>query len=355
VVAFAGHMVDARGRNTPRFPAMIESNVKESIRAAIRTLHASIGYCSLACGGDILFAEAMIEEGGEVHILMPFNKEDFIQTSLRFAGDEWVNRFEHLIARYPVTSITRERYGGNDDLFSLLGKIIFGSAVLRSQMYHQEPHLLTVLSEFDLKQKEGGTRDTVQMWPFPQRHSNISPDSFYKPEEVPSSPPLPKSERERIENRPVLYIVCIDLSGLHTMERERIQKIIDQFREGQQQLALTVLKDTDEHLVFALDTEIALMDLVRTVWNSTSPFRPEKPLRIGLHAGPVHLKITQDYNNNYVEAITRFAPMGAICLSANMAAVLALHPKKFQLDYVGVVRLPDEADNIGLYQLQFKA
>jgi tetratricopeptide (TPR) repeat protein len=355
VVAFAGHMVDARGRNTPRFPAMIESNVKESIRAAIRTLHASIGYCSLACGGDILFAEAMIEEGGEVHILMPFNKEDFIQTSLRFAGDEWVNRFEHLIARYPVTSITRERYGGNDDLFSLLGKIIFGSAVLRSQMYHQEPHLLTVLSEFDLKQKEGGTRDTVQMWPFPQRHSNISPDSFYKPEEVPSSLPLPKSERERIENRPVLYIVCIDLSGLHTMERERIQKIIDQFREGQQQLALTVLKDTDEHLVFALDTEIALMDLVRTVWNSTSPFRPEKPLRIGLHAGPVHLKITQDYNNNYVEAITRFAPMGAICLSANMAAVLALHPKKFQLDYVGVVRLPDEADNIGLYQLQFKA
>ncbi|MDZ7645918.1 MAG: TRAFs-binding domain-containing protein [Cytophagales bacterium] len=54
VLAFAGHMVDAPNRSTPRFPASIEGKVKDSIKGAIRTLQASIGYCSLACGADIL-------------------------------------------------------------------------------------------------------------------------------------------------------------------------------------------------------------------------------------------------------------------------------------------------------------
>ncbi|MBK7650443.1 MAG: DUF4071 domain-containing protein [Flammeovirgaceae bacterium] len=181
VLAFAGHMIDAPNRPTPRFPASIESKVKDSIRGAIRTLQASIGYCSLACGADILFAEAMLEEGGEVHILMPFNKNDFIHTSLSFAGEQWVNRFEALHTNYPNTFITHDHYGGNDDLFSLLGKVIFGAAVLRSQTFHQEPYLLTVLSELDMKRREGGTRDTIQLWPYPQRHTNINPDVLYVP------------------------------------------------------------------------------------------------------------------------------------------------------------------------------
>ncbi|MDZ7645919.1 MAG: hypothetical protein U5K54_01370 [Cytophagales bacterium] len=69
----------------------------------------------------------MLEEGGEVHFLMPFNKTDFVNTSLAFAGEHWVNRFEALHTKYPNTFITHDHYGGNDDLFSLLGKVIFGS------------------------------------------------------------------------------------------------------------------------------------------------------------------------------------------------------------------------------------
>ncbi len=355
VVAFAGHMVDAPNRQTPRFPMIIESKVKDAIKAAIRTLHASIGYCSLASGADILFAEAMAEEGGEVHVLIPFSKEDFINTSLRFAGEHWVNRFNELTIKFPIKFITKDGYGGNDDLFSLLGKVIFGSAVLRSQTYHQEPFLLTVLSEFDLKQKEGGTRDTIQMWPYPQKHTNINPDTMYNPKEIVASlSNFNRIELPRINERPVMFMACIELQELHTIEQERIEKMASAYEEDHQ-LSFKVLKITDGRLVMALDSEIALMDLVRSIWNSTAPFKPEKPLRIGLHVAPIYLNSTnEDVNIKFLRAISQYAPKGSICSSTGFAAVLALHPKKFQLDYVGAIQLPEETENTGLYRVVFK-
>jgi hypothetical protein len=348
-------MIDAPGRKTPRFPAIIELKVKDSIKGAIRTINASIGYTSLASGADILFAEAMAEEGGEVHVLMPFSQADFVNTSLRFAGEQWVARFENLLKRFPVNFITKENYGGNDDLFSLLGKVIFGSSILRSQTYHQEPFLLTVLSEFDLKQKEGGTRATIQMWPYPQKHININPDTMFNPAEVvPYQSDFVRPEMPRITERPVMFIACIELLDVHTIEQERIEKMVKTYAEDQQ-LSIKMLTINNDTMIMALDTEIALMDIVKSIWVSTSPFKPEKPLRIGLHVAPVTLAAKDDDEDiRFLRAVSQYSPKGSICSSTAFAAVLALHPKKFQLDYVGSIQLSDESESTGLYKVTVK-
>ncbi len=355
VMAFAGHMVDAPNRATPRFPAVIESKVKDAIKSAIRTLNASIGYCSLACGGDILFAEAIVEEGGEVHVLMPFNKGDFTNTSLAFAGEHWVNRFEVLQTKYPSTFITHDHYGGNDDLFSLLGKVIFGAAILRSQTYHQEPFLLTVLSEFDMKRREGGTRDTIQMWPYPQRYNNINPDVMYTAAQiVPSKDSVSRKEQTIIPNRPVLFTACFELADVLPMERERIEKLIKSLA-GEEQLSFKVYEEQETTIVIGIETEIALMDIVRSVWNSTAPFKPEKPIRIGLHVAPVYIhSAEEDSDIKLLRSITRYAPKGSISASIGFASVLALYPKKFQLDYAGVIQPPEATESCGLYQVNLK-
>ena len=110
VVSFIGHMIDHPSRTRPRFPSAMEGRVKDAIEGAIHTLNAKIGFCSLACGSDILFAEAMAAAGGEVNIWLPFAKEDFLQESVLFAGGDWAGRFEKLLARFPVTYITHEPY-----------------------------------------------------------------------------------------------------------------------------------------------------------------------------------------------------------------------------------------------------
>ncbi len=354
VVAFAGHMIDAPTRATPRFPAVTEQKVKDAIKGAIRTLHASIGYCSLACGADILFAEAMAEEGCEVVVLIPFDKTDFVNTSIRFAGEGWIRRYEELINKFPVTLVAKDSYGGNDDLFSLLGKAVFGSAVLRSQVYYQEPFLLTVLSEFDLKQKEGGTRDTVKAWPYPQRHTNINPNVMFTAADIkPAAGEVQKVTFERIIDRPVLYMACVELAGVLVMERERIEKLVNTMAEDQQ-VEFKIFEVTETSIILAMDTEIALMDVVRSIWVSTAPFKPEKPIHIGLHVAPVYVKsIGDDMNVKSLKAISQFATTGSICATMGFASVLALHPKKFQLDYIGVIQLPDQNENSSLYRVKF--
>jgi hypothetical protein len=348
VVAFSGHMIDAPGRETPRFPAVIEPQIKHSIKAALNTLNASVGYCSLACGADILFAEAMAERGGEVQVVLPFAQADFVNISVAFAGTEWVQRFQSLLEKYPTVKLTVENYGGNDDLFVLLGKSIFGSAILRSRSYQQEPFLLTVLSEFDLKRKEGGTRDILQLWPFMQRHTNINPDGLVTQLQQQATNNKTGLAIDRIADRPVLYQAWLDLSKLIVAERLAAVKVIKAKLEDQP--AVKLFDEQSEAILIGMDSEIALMDALRAIWTEIAPLKAEKPLRIALQASPVMIKeVANDNSLISLAAIGRLIPNGSLCATHTMASVLALYPKKFQLEQVGSVKANEE-----IYQDLFK-
>jgi len=350
VVAFSGHMIDAPGRETPRFPTTIEAQIKQSIKSALNTLNASVGYCSLACGADILFAEAMAERGGEVQIVLPFAEADFIYISVAFAGTHWVERFHELRKKYPTVTIAREGYGTNDDLFVLLGKSIFGSAILRSRSYQQEPFLLTVLSEFDLKRKEGGTRDILQLWPFMQRHTNINPDPLVS--EAPYATKAESINVEPIYDRPVLYQAWLEMSGLIAAERATLQKSIKAKLEDQTSIKL--VEEFPEAVLIGADSEMALMDLVRVIWNATTPLKQEKPIRIALQVTTVSLKSpATDTNVQNLGAIAKLVPTGSLCATNTMASVLALYPKKFQLEQVGSVKADADDSYQDLFKVEF--
>lgn len=352
VVPFSGHMIDAPGRDTPRFPASIEQQVKQSIKAALNTLNASIGYCSLACGADILFAEAMAERGGEVQIILPFAEPDFIKISVEFAGANWVHRFKELRLKYPNTTITQQQYGGNDDLFGLLGKSIFGSAILRSRSYQQEPFLLTVLSEFDLKRKEGGTRDIVQLWPFLQRHTNINPDPL-----VAAVPPAVSDQKleiqvDRITERPVLYQALVDMAKLIPAERSAAMKLLHAKTEDQPSVKL--IEEYAETVLVGVDSEIGLMDLMRAFWSDITPLKQEKPIRVVLQVGPIKIKdAANDPSTHNLIAMGQLIPSGSLYATTAMASVLALYPKKFQLEQVGSIKVEGTATYQDLFKLDF--
>jgi hypothetical protein len=193
------------------------------------------------------------------------------------------------------------------------------------------------------------------MWPYPQKHININPDTMFNPADVvPAVSEVARVEMPRIADRPVLYIACIELQELQTIEQERIEKMVKAYAEDQQ-LSFKVLAIHDGILIMALDTEIALMDIIKSIWTSTAPFKPEKPLRIGLHVAPVTLTAREeDEDIRFLRAVSQFAPKGNICSSTSFAAVLALHPKKFQLDYVGSIQLTEESESTGLYKVTIK-
>ena len=96
VVLFSGHMIDAPGRKTPRFPSDKEAIAGQAIAGALADRHVGpddLCICGGACGGDLLFAEAALARSALLEIYIPFEEPTFLEKSVDFANKDWRARF----------------------------------------------------------------------------------------------------------------------------------------------------------------------------------------------------------------------------------------------------------------------
>ncbi len=107
VFLFSGHMIDQPDRPEPRFPPGMETEARQKIEDTLTRLQAGpvdrAITAGAACGGDILFIEACLRRGMSVDVYLPFPEAHFIQESVQFAGEEWVNRFHTILQHSNVT------------------------------------------------------------------------------------------------------------------------------------------------------------------------------------------------------------------------------------------------------------
>jgi len=112
VALFSGHMIDAPGREVPRFPADKEPVAAEAISQALDEIGLGAGdlcICGGACGGDLLFAEAALARGARLELYIPFEEPQFLEKSVTFAGNSWRERFLAARARATLHVLPRER------------------------------------------------------------------------------------------------------------------------------------------------------------------------------------------------------------------------------------------------------
>jgi hypothetical protein len=96
VTLFSGHMIDAPGREKPRFPPDREAIAARAIAETLADLEAGpadLGICGGACGGDLLFAEAVLSRGGRLELYIPFDERTFLEKSVDFADRNWRARY----------------------------------------------------------------------------------------------------------------------------------------------------------------------------------------------------------------------------------------------------------------------
>jgi hypothetical protein len=111
VALFSGHMIDAPGRATPRFPPDKERDAAAAIEGALAELDLGAGdlaICGGACGGDLLFAEAALARGARLEIYIPFEEPTFLEKSVDFADRDWRARFLAAKARADLHIAPRE-------------------------------------------------------------------------------------------------------------------------------------------------------------------------------------------------------------------------------------------------------
>ncbi len=165
VIVFSGHMIDEVHRVAPRFPASLEPAVARALRDKIDKLGPCFGFASAACGSDILFLEAMLDAGAEIHIVLPYNKEEFTRDSVDFLPkSNWRSRFERLLQRAAqcVTASTQKLKVGNVS-YDFCNELLLGLARTYSVRLETALIPLAVWDGFS-GDGPGGTASAVKKW-----------------------------------------------------------------------------------------------------------------------------------------------------------------------------------------------
>lgn len=386
IVVFTGHMIDAPGRATPRLPDAAQGALAQRLAERLAALNAGIGYCSAACGADILFIEAMLARGAEVHVTLPFAREDFLATSVAHAGPAWVQRFQQALERVASVSYgVRERYLGDESLYAYAGQLMQGAALLRGQQLEAEPMLLAVLDDGS-ERLPGGTRDLLEHWHrLGLPSERIDPTVLLRDLEAAGgdlpavrdaaaaeAPAVPV--RSHALRRQVRTMLFADMVGFSRLKEEDTPSFLVNFLGviahmlTQCRTRPSFVNTWGDGLFMVFDdvsagVEFALR-LRDTVQGEDWPARglpAGTTLRIGMHTGPVFeapdpLIGRSNYFGSHVVRAARIEPVatpGAAYVSAELACTLAASGAVgFATDYLGPLALAKSYGTEPLYRLR---
>jgi hypothetical protein len=149
---FAGHMALAARSDA----------LERKIRAATRDERIGFAYGALAAGADILIAEALLEAGAELHLILPGSQAYFRETSVAPYGDNWTARFDRIVAAAEtVRSVAVESGAPSALAIQLAAEIAMGSAVMQAGMLMTEAVQLLILDRKPTQAKASSGSDRI--------------------------------------------------------------------------------------------------------------------------------------------------------------------------------------------------
>jgi len=314
-------------------------------------------------------------------VVLPFDQQEFLRTSVSIGGAAWTSRAEKVLSRGSVEQVTRGGYGGENLLFSYANRLILGKAILRSRFLETEPLLIAVWDGVR-NGKPGGTSECVEMWEetgFPS--IVIDPATAAVTERAGSS--KERSSKRRRAGRPgakgdrqTVAVLFADMVGYSRLKEEQMPGYVRGFLKA---IAET-LDRTPERPVYrntwgdavcfvftdplrAAECAIAMRDTLRkTDWEKRG-LPKDITMRIGLHAGPVYrvwepLLDRLNFFGFHMNQAARIEPItspGNVYASEAFASLL-LADRRNPLDcrYVGEIVLPKKFGSYRIYHIKRK-
>jgi class 3 adenylate cyclase len=388
VVVFAGHGIDWPG-DPVRFPACpaLERAVRRAIKTELDALEPNIGYCIPGCGSDILFGELMRERDAELHVVLPFDEQDFISHRLTYGLKElelWRQRYEGLRGLLRVTRhfATVEAFLNDQVLYDFAGTFMQGLAltraaqvdvsaialVVRDPTHPMPPGLAKFISNW--KSSPGRELREINLDKVRRGVADLTPVP------LPTPPELPKFDRPPREVQAMLFADVAGFSGLpephlpaffigflaivrKELEKSDKSKILFENTWGDGLYIVFADVVTASEFALRLLSEMEVFNFERFGFQLKEDKKPG--VRIGLHTGPVfkgHDAVLgkNNYFGSHVSRAARIEPVtapGCAFVSEQFAAALALADgHDFLCEYLGMQPLAKDFDNnCPLYRL----
>lgn len=350
-----------------------EHELSRHIEQVIATHHCAVAYGSLMAGSDILFAEAILKQGGELNVWLPFGVENFCDVSVRPAGAHWVRRFHNCInAANTVSLVTDSDFLGDEVLFYLCSDVAMGMAIMRANTLNAKVMQLAVWNR-NLTNTSRGTYSNISKWQALGHHSEI----------IPSPPIIPRTERQkRRGNFPALRrepraILFADVRGYSKLcDRDilwyfevlnpALAEVIGRYQDdvehvdtwGDAIFLVTAKAATVAGIAMELNAALASLD--QTGLNIDEPLQ----MRIGLHYGPVykvydHLARRYTFSSHDVTKTARIEPVtppGEIFGTEPFVAMLEMEGNNWvSPEYAGTISSAKNFGEFRMFHIRSKA
>jgi len=381
-VVFTGHMIDQPNRLQKRFPTELEDPVRKEIARCLDQMNAGIAYASAACGSDIIFLEEMAKRGGEINIVLPFEKERFLKESVDIVpGSKWGRRFDQVIkmaaqvkilSQYdPLVNIPNFEF---DNLF------LYGSALARAEMIGTQ---LKPLAVWDGRSGDGpgGTASMIRQWRKSGQNFDRIDLARLLGKEGTGHHPRPPKGRRHIKKLPgnakyhaYLPMLFADVKGYSALKDEQLVEFSIHFLKNVGEITTRHQKDilskrtqgdglfcVFKNVVTAAQFAIDLRDRITERDWKKHGLPEELTARISLDAGPCYsytdpVVERMEFCGAYVNRAARIEPItppGHIYASESFVALSkAMGVKQIQFDYVGQVILPKKYGVIPAYHVR---
>jgi class 3 adenylate cyclase len=367
VVHYCGHLITPEGR----FRAADEGVVAKRVAGAVRAISPGYAYGSLANGGDMLWAEELLAQGAELHVVLPFAREEFVAASVAPAGARWVERFDRcLSAAASVTYATEEAFLGDDVLFRYGAELAMGLALLRARFLAAEarqlalwdgaPALGAAGTAFEVAAWESLGLPVTVVAPNGQRNGGDSK--------------VPPNADTGAHGRVVRALLFADIRGFSKLTDEQLPRfarhVLGAFASVlEAQGAAVCSRNTwGDAMYVVLDDATAaascaleLQGAMEAVELAAEGLPPHLALRLGGHIGPVFqvedpVTGSASFMGSHVSRTARIEPVtppGSVYVTESFAAALLLAGRDdFVSDYVGHMPAAKDFGRLRMYNLR---
>ncbi|HEX4034409.1 MAG TPA: TRAFs-binding domain-containing protein [Solirubrobacteraceae bacterium] len=373
VVHFCGHRIAEAGAAAGRFPQAAESAVAEAIAEVVAQHRPGYAYGSLASGADILWAEALLASGCELHVVLPFAREEFVARSVASSGERWADRFDRCAAAATtILYATDDAFLGDDVLFRYGTELAMGLALLRARYLDAN---LRQLAVWDGQPAAGaaGTAIDVASWRRGGRACTIvSPDGGISDAADRIEPYINDTGAGR--GRVVRAMLFGDVKGFSKLSDEQLPVFSDRvlggfagalephgdeilFRNTWGDAVYVVLSDAYTAARCALD----LQEAMTSIDFEAAGLPATMALRIGGHLGPIFPTFdpvlrADGFMGSHVSRTARIEPVtppGGVYITEPFAAALELDGRgDFVCDYVGHMAAAKDYGRLRMYRLR---
>ncbi len=377
VAHFCGHRIDPRQDEAGLSPEQVPDVVRQ-MAAELDRRPIGVAYGALASGADILWAEALLASGCELHVVLPIALEEFIRGSVAPAGDDWVRRFHRCMASAAGVHYGTDDTCPDDVLYRYGAELAMGLALLRARYLDADARLLAVWDGRPAR-GEAGTAIEVATWQRAGGAVTIVSPSEARAHRADLASQRPAEEagswRQTAPHARVLRaLLFADVRGFSKLADDELPSFVSEVLGAVAQVldrheSSIEYRNTWGDALYAVlpspadaaDCALELQEAMGAIDLEAARLPSHLALRLGAHFGPVlpmwdPVLGEMTYMGSHVSRTARVEPVtppGAVYVTEHFAAALVLESAEgLVCDYVGHMPAAKDFGRLRMYRLR---